>query len=319
MVGCMADEFWTVQASSCSDDLLEKQNDAPHHGVFEIMMKIDMERWGDWSAGWATESGIGALEEALEDGRVDGVAVGGLQGWARGDLVGLEKCLRLARILVVVDPEGVDLGLVADLPMLESLQLGRGGRGFSLMGMKSLRRLHCGPWLPDGWGDSRLQSVCLFDVDRPFVELVPMNMATELMLIGGRCKTLDGVEGWKSLESLTVASMRGLVSIKAAADLKKLKYLSVERCKKIGDWEEIVGSASLETLVMAECGRIGTLKWCADLMGLREMRFTGLQIDDGDVGVLGRLRKVLFANKKSYSHSMEEVQGMCDEYWRVRR
>lgn len=95
----------------------------------------------------------------------------------------------------------------------------------------------------------KLIRICLIDYKE--VDLFPIKRLTnlkELVIKTSSIKTLDGVEGLKSLELILLGNCKSLKSIKLLNSLKKLRKIDVDTCPGITDYDSLIDVPSLEKI-----------------------------------------------------------------------
>ena len=65
---------------------------------------------------------------------------------------------------------------------------------------------------------------------------------------------------------------------------------------------------------MSSCGNLASLAFLNKLLALDEFRFVKMEVLDGDLTPLLRLKSVGFIDKRSYSHTCAEVEAITAQH-----
>lgn len=200
------------------------------------------------------------------------------------------RALKGLRSLTVSDKVSLDL---REFPELEELRV-VWDKGLRLEGSSSLRLLHLRQYRPKS-GD--------------LAELPMLPKLEALDLVQAPLKSLDGVERFPALRHLELAYTRTLRTL-SALRTTKLESLFFKACPKIGDYAALADVKGLRNLRINGCARIPSLKFLDQLPVLKEFRFVGTSVEDGDLTPILRLHSVGFDAKRHYSHSPKEVEAI---------
>lgn len=72
----------------------------------------------------------------------------------------------------------------------------------------------------------------------------------------------------------------------------------------------VAGLKNLSVLRFNDCGKIPSLQFIDEMKSLEEFRFVNTLIEDGDLHLLLRLKRVGFLSKKGYSHSPDDFDSV---------
>jgi len=146
--------------------------------------------------------------------------------------------------------------------------------------------------------------------------------------------SLDGIENLQAIEDIYFYMLGRLQSIAPLTRLRTLRKLSIGAARKVADLEqlgemtglehlELLGSAPQRLAVLSRLKRlrvlqldnVGVLPSLAFLRGLDKLETfypsQGTKIEDGDLAVLlelPALTRVLFTNRKHYTHTCGDIQ-----------
>lgn len=134
------------------------------------------------------------------------------------------------------------------------------------------------------------------------VHINQMNYLDELILNGGKIKSLNGIP---SCNKLKLLNCRYLTDIEAIGTIE-LKKLYIERCNKIKDLSFLQGNKFLREIFI---DNISSLDFLTSLNNLE--KFTFWNCIDGNLKPLlecSNLRDIYFyPNKRHYTHSLKDI------------
>lgn len=130
-----------------------------------------------------------------------------------------------------------------------------------------------------------------------------------LSIINSPIEEISDLAILKNLRYLDLTLLRKLSSLHGIENLTKLEFLTVDNCHKINSIEEISNLVNLKELSISNDGKIETVKPIEKLKNLESIFFIeDTNILDGDLSPiekLAKLKKVLFMNRKHYSHKRD--------------
>lgn len=130
---------------------------------------------------------------------------------------------------------------------------------------------------------------------------------SELHLVQGSLRSLDGAERFTSLTRVDLAYMPKLASVGALRHLP-VEFLSIQNCPNIEDLAALAQCPRLRALRLNTCGTLPSLKFLNDFPRLEEFRFVDTNVLDGDLTPLLRLKSIGSMSKRHYRPSVEEVK-----------
>jgi hypothetical protein len=234
-------------------------------------------------------------------------------GRAIPPLAGLEDVVDLA----VLQQNVASDAAVAGLPQLRALTLETYAQDLiDFASFGSLDRLHLNR-RPTGDTAVRSRSIRSLSMDgHPGVDLEWTRPARLVALRVANARTLQSLDG---LESQHALQKLWLIGNRQLRDLSALKSASLDLvelvlsgCGAVSDIEAIASQRSLKRLHILECGLIRSLKPLEGHPELVEVIFYGTKIEDGDIShllTMPRLRRVVFANRRHYSHDLAAIEA----------
>lgn len=97
-----------------------------------------------------------------------------------------------------------------------------------------------------------------------------------------------------------------------ATSCPELRHLHINTSRKFHDWPALLKLKKLEVLCLNGCGDLPNLRFLAGFRRLRDFRFVGTNVVDGDLSPLLRLPKlenVGTMDKRHYSHSTADIHA----------
>ncbi len=142
-------------------------------------------------------------------------------------------------------------------------------------------------------------------------ELNRMSLLRRLQLTSKKIKSLSGIEELSSLSILDLADCPKLEDFSGIDKCQQIEIVEIENCKRVYDIAILSELKNLKEIVLTDCGTVKSLRPLAHSQSLESIIFIGdTTIEDGELTSLldiPTLKKMLFANKRHYSHTREEV------------
>ena len=241
------------------------------------------------------------------------------------DSTGLEQLPRLRpelERLRIQSAGRIDVGWISDLTSLKSLQLhGKIAGAIDFDRLTSLQLAdvdYCSTTSALLDSGIRPLQVSLHKLDRPLNDF-PAEFCRGVTVLGldrGPLISLDGLEEFESLKSLSVMDMRSLEDVRAVAHCRNLEELDVTSCNAIVDCTVIGSLDCLEWLVW-ENRKLDSLKQFLPGTSVEVLRLgERTEIEDGDTSIaleLPRLKHVSFRDKRRYNRRVEELNAILAE------
>jgi hypothetical protein len=134
-----------------------------------------------------------------------------------------------------------------------------------------------------------------------------------LELVQSTVCTLNGLEKFhklKKLEFYYCSKLESLCCLESSNE--SLTYLFFDHCKSITNHEYVTNLSHLYTLAYNDCGVIPSIRFIKKMASLKDIRFVGTDITDGDMTPCIGLKYAAFSNKKHFSHTMEEIKSLSN-------
>lgn len=101
--------------------------------------------------------------------------------------------------------------------------------------------------------------------------------------VGGKFRSLNGIEKWTELKRLEISAHRSLTNIDSIINLQKLKFLEINSCWKLQDFSPIGQLVELEVLKIIDCKNLASIKFVEGMPKLRQLYTLGTtMINDYD-------------------------------------
>lgn len=132
------------------------------------------------------------------------------------------------------------------------------------------------------------------------VAIIPMLI--ELVLIKPKITNLNFCSKLSNIQNLKIAYASQLVDLSGIIAVKNsLKYIWIENCKKITNFFLLKELKNIERIVLINCGTIPTLSFLREMPKVKDIRFIGTFIEDGDLSPCMGYDYVCCDNKKTYN------------------
>lgn len=149
-------------------------------------------------------------------------------------------------------------------------------------------------------------------VSRGFSELFGVNSLESLKITQSNIESFSGLENLKCLNHFEGYYLPKLTSLNGLDNLKELRILVVENCKKIMNYESTLSKLlGLEKLILSNCGELNDIEFVEKMISLRFFSFVGTNVKNGNLLTLKKKKMdfVGFDNKRHYSHMMKEINS----------
>lgn len=277
--------------------------------------------WADHRLIWVNDQHIEACMQQTQNGAADGIAVSADMGYRLDDIDFLRSYPDLKGV-VLPDAAGMDLSALEGLSKLEFLSVAGSSQSIDLRLYPLLQQAwlewHDGIRLPEEGGVLRVLALHQFRPKSGDLKGLPvLPLLENLSLINSTIQSLEGLGKHRGLRRFEVsygAKLRSLDGLLPLAN--QLRVLEFQRCPCIRDYQRLGQMTSLEVLLLNSCARIPSIEFVTAMRSLRELRFVGTDVVDGDMVPLMThctLRTITFTAKRHFSHRPREVQAELDE------
>lgn len=280
------------------------------------MNKVEIKNWGRWRIAWISPANVKAVGECLRAREIDGVGLSAHHGF-EGDFSLLDDLPPFAGI-VAVYADSFDCSALHRYSWVQFLTIDSQKRPkFDFSEFPSLSDLRIdwqsGDTLPPEC--SPLESLYLrsYKPRSKDLNLLPAYRSLKkLELVQSGIVGLEGIGKLVALHEVDISYCRSLERL-AALGQTSLERLHLEACKRIRDFPELTRCARLRSIRMSSCGNLASLAFLNKLLALEEFRFVKMEVLDGDMAPLLRLKSVGFIDKRNYSHSCAEVEAITGQ------
>lgn len=242
------------------------------------------------------------------DGKAKSITINCFQGYDLNDINFLNEISDVLESLHLPETK-FDNRIVNTLHKLNTLGIADNGRDvIDLTNFPLLRNLACefGPRMIGFEFCLNLESLILTNFKSKSNDLNELNFfpkLQELALYKTGVSALDGIERFKSLSSLELYGASKLKSIAALHGLSNsLKFLHIDKCKKIEDLESLGQVKALTKIIISESGEFENLSFVQNLKNLEFISFWGTNVKDGNLSYCEGIDYVGFDSRKHYSH-----------------
>jgi len=264
-----------------------------------------------------TEGWSDQLADLVNSGQVDGVVLSSTNGrWGSG--IEFLADVPSLRHLILVNLLERNVEPLQHLTHLQSLTLNAYATSpLDFSYLESLAQAYI-EWRPQYRGISscvNLQDLFLNRYnDQDLRSLTPLTSLQALRL--GDSRRISSLNGIRSLPRLRSLGLLGLPRLTSLVGLDQLaptlEELDITQCRHLISIDQLAALGRLRRLVLAECGKVPSLRPIAGLRALQELFFFGdTFIVDGDLDFIRSLalRDVSFQNRRHYSLRREELSA----------
>ncbi|CND50589.1 hypothetical protein [Yersinia pseudotuberculosis] len=132
-----------------------------------------------------------------------------------------------------------------------------------------------------------------------------MKSVKKIRLLGSYT-SLDGIEGMRRLESLSLIFSPKVVDALKINGLSNLVYLYIEKCKNLSDFSFFNGNDSIEEIFISE---LDSVSFVPEMNKIKSIKFWNLK--DGDLNPILKsktLKSVYFyPDKRNYNYKLDEI------------
>lgn len=274
------------------------------------MNNIETIQWGKWRITWVSPFNAEIVEKALESNTIDGIGLSPHYGF-KGDVALLKRFPQFKGI-VVTNVACLDVDYLSAFPNIRFLSLG--GERKSEVDFRVFHQLvdlrinwHRDDILPNE--SSLLESLYIKGFNPKNKNLTSLPSFTNLHgleLVQSNIVTLDGIHRISKLTDVDISFCKNLESVAALGSTGVMR-LHLESCNKISDLTELVRCRKLRSIKMSGCGNLASLHFLNKFPALEEFRFVKMDVLDGDMTPLLRLKSIGFIDKRKYSHTNKEI------------
>ncbi|MFA6083777.1 hypothetical protein [Mucilaginibacter sp.] len=138
-----------------------------------------------------------------------------------------------------------------------------------------------------------------------------INWLKSLTITQSPISSLKGLEQFTQLEQIELnycSKLEELCCLEGSSET--LITLLLDHCKAIKNHDYAMGLKNVKILAYNNCGKIPSIKFIKQMPSLKDFRFVGTNVSDGDISPCIGLKYVGFFNKKHYSHTSEQISSL---------
>jgi hypothetical protein len=171
--------------------------------------------------------------------------------------------------------------------------------------------LYWTPAMKTLWDSPSIKALYLYGyTGKTAGDIARLSTLQNLQLTNGPLSDFSDLSRMPNLWALGVYYHRKLETLEDIGRISGLEVLSLECCKRIEDISPLTDLTNLRVLDLMNMGDINSLEPLQPLVNLEEFyALESTKITDGDLSVLAslpKLRRVIFQNRRHYSHKLEE-------------
>lgn len=279
----------------------------------EIPKREEIKQWGRWKIIWANSNNLVKSLKLVRAGELDGI---GLSPHSGSDIFDLQPFIEWRDLQGMVLPyaSNMDLSELGQMDFIRFLVLGEAPCAIDLSGFSSLVDLTL-DWskklrLPESPHALRSLRIDGFSpADRGLAEVSKFTGLSKIEFVKG---TFQRLEGCEEFDSLTEAQFHYLSKLETVKCLSKtpVKKVVITNCRNIIDLDSLVDCRNLEVLHYHDSAPLKSIDFVRRCKMLKEFRFVGVDVLDGDMTPLVGLKEFAFTRKKHFSHSEKMIREL---------
>lgn len=129
----------------------------------------------------------------------------------------------------------------------------------------------------------------------------------ELELVQSNLRSLRGIAAYPRLRRLELHKLSQLETL-TKLDLRDLRILIADGCRKMADHEHVGSCTRLEELKLHDCGTMQSLRFVDRLPNLKSFRFLGTKVADKVYTPLHRLDDVYFTEHRGLGVKLSDFR-----------
>ncbi|MET3982121.1 protein phosphatase 1 regulatory subunit 7 [Mucilaginibacter sp. UYP25] len=245
--------------------------------------------------------------------KLHGVAISPVHGYNRNE-VDFLKDYPLIKHISISGISNVD-GIYA-LKDLESLYISGEKLKIDFEAFPNLKKLiiDWSPFLLNIDQCSRLETLSFYKykpLSKDVSLLSNINWLKSLTITQSPINSLKGLERFAQLEKIELNYCSKLHELCCLEGCKEtLTTLLLNHCKSIQNYDYARGLKNVNVLAYNNCGNIPSIKFIEKMPSLKDFRFVGTDVTDGDISPCIGLNYAGFFNKKHYSHTSEQISSL---------
>lgn len=148
--------------------------------------------------------------------------------------------------------------------------------------------------------------------NKDFSQLLNLHNLNSLGINQSNITTFSGLEHLDQLEYLSLRRCPKLEKFQYFENLRKLKSLVLDKCKRVEGLSQIQHLKQLEVLRLDDCPDISDIKFLTELKHLKKLYIMKTKVLDGDMSLLFKLKpfeELAYTNYKHYTHSNWDIMN----------
>jgi protein phosphatase 1 regulatory subunit 7 len=251
--------------------------------------------------------------DVFREYELDGIAVSPLGEYKLPDVEFLREVPGLKAFLAAYAGK-IDLSAVTACHSLESLTLHENKQPLDISNLRKLKYLsvdwHSALRLPQRECLKHLGELDIDGYKGRSLDAVPAyRNLRRLVLTNSPIRGLHGIENFLGLRRLRLVYCTKLKTIEGIEHLTDLSELQIEVCRQVDNWSLLGACFNLRSLWMFDCGNIQNIAFVRQLPRLKDFRFMGTNVVDGDLSPCQGIKEVICDNKRHYSPTEKQLKG----------
>ncbi len=275
------------------------------------MNEIQIEILGKWKIAWLETSRLDDYIQLVESNQIDGLGLLPHKGFEDNDLCFTKKLPKL-RALIIPNCGSISINGLEQLHSLRFLSLGGVREGANLSGLERLEELSIEwhknfvfPKKSEYLKSLALRKYC--PKSKTLEELLRFPAIEFMEIVQGNIESLIGIDHLSKLSGAEFHYMKKLEFVSQLA-LTSVNKIVFTHCPHLKDVTTLGGCINLSSLFYHDSAALPDLKFVKESASLQEFRFCRVDVLDGDLSPLFKLKDTTFTDKKHFSHKLTDIQ-----------
>lgn len=253
------------------------------------------------------------IEECMDycmEKDVDGIYLSQIYGYRLSDIQFLKDYLQI-KGLVISDNCSVDISGIEELKNLKFISFAKTKQSLDCSVFPDLEEIR-NEWHPKlkiTENCRKLKHLYLQKYNPKCKDISELPYLESIEYLGIAQSTITSTNGIGKYDKLNDLELYYMTKLEKLCDMESLKLerLSICNSKKIRNHEYVTILKSLQELKYNDCGEMPSISFIKDMPSLKDFRFVGTNVLDGDMIPCLGLEGCAFTSKRHFSHTYEQM------------
>ena len=271
--------------------------------------------WGQYKTSWIESDRIQDCMDYYLAENLDGIGLSNIHGYKLKDIRFL-KNFPFLKGLVITEPNVIDITGIEDLRHLKYVSISGNKQPVDYSVFPELEQIR-NDWHPKmkiTEDCKKLNHLYLGKYKSKTKDISQLPFLESLEFLGIVQSTMASTKGVGKYDKLRCLEFHYLTKLETLCDMDalQLKSLTFGNCKKIQNHEYVKCMKTLEVLRLNDCGEMSSIGFINEMSQLKDFRFVGTNVVDGDISPCLKLEGVGFTSKKHFSQTLEQMRKLLD-------